>query len=106
MLGVMVSIIRANPAFHAKWARFALQAMEGPVEIKITGENPDALLRDFLSHYIPGSIFSGKLEGLNIQGPDVNDNAGNGKIYVCRSKTCFPPVDTPAEALDLIRNVT
>ncbi len=93
MLTAMLPQIKANPAFHANWARLLLVCGESATTVKIVAEEPALIRKDFLPHFKPGVIWSGERE------------AGmTTKIYVCKGKSCFQPVDSASEAITLLQS--
>ncbi len=102
MVNKMVPEIRKNPAFHANWALLLQDHLSGPVEVNIIGEQYLGLLKEFSGQYIPGVIFSGGEIKTPAESSDSRHLPGKTLIYVCRDKSCFPPVETVDEALRLI----
>jgi uncharacterized protein YyaL (SSP411 family) len=91
MVAAMLPQIRANPAYHANWARLLLRFGEGLTTVKIVAEEPVTVRKEFFRYYLPGVIWSGKRE-----------SGSATQIFVCRGKTCFTPVESVEEALSLI----
>ncbi|MEI6682826.1 MAG: thioredoxin domain-containing protein [Bacteroidota bacterium] len=102
MVQKMVPEIRKNPAFHANWALLLQDHLSGPVEVCIIGEHYRSLLQEFSGHYLPGTVFAGGAVKTPAGSSDSRHVAGKTLIYVCRDKSCFPPVETVDEALRLI----
>ncbi len=102
MLKSMMPEIGRNPGFHANWATLLQEFISGPVEVNIIGEEYLVLLKEFSSYYMPEVIFSGGERKSPAETSETRFTAGKTLIYVCRGKSCFPPVDTVAEAVRLI----
>jgi uncharacterized protein YyaL (SSP411 family) len=103
MTGVMFHRITSNPAFHSAWATVLMEMIHHPVEVTISGREPQKLLSGFMGRFLPGVIFSAQqIMPANPYRVTLSENEGNN-IYVCRDKTCYPPVKTAEEALLLIR---
>lgn len=103
MTGIMFRRIKSNPAFHTAWATVLMEMINHPVEVTISGKDPQKVLSGFNGRFLPGVIFSAQqLMPDNPYRAPLSENEGNS-IYVCREKTCFPPVKTAEEALLLIR---
>ena len=102
MLKSMMPEIGRNPGFHANWATLLQEFISGPVEVNIIGEEYLVLLKEFASYYLPGVIFSGGERKSPAETSETRFTAGKTLIYVCRGKSCFPPVDTVVEAVRLI----
>ena len=51
---------------------------------------------------MPEVIFSGGERKSPAETSETRFTAGKTLIYVCRGKSCFPPVDTVVEAVRLI----
>ncbi|MEI7660668.1 MAG: thioredoxin domain-containing protein [Bacteroidota bacterium] len=103
MLKKMVPEIMKNPAFHANWACLLQDFTAGAVEVNIIGERCLEVLQEFSGYYLPGVIFSGGEMKTPAEEPGKRHVPGKTLIYVCRGKSCFPPVETVAEALSLCR---
>jgi len=102
MLKKMVLQIKRNPSFHANWATLLADYITGPTSISIIGDASQLCLKEFDRHYLPNVIFSGNHPETY---PHVNDRAherGKTLIYVCHAKTCYSPVETVMEALQLL----
>ncbi len=93
MLKTMAPQIIRNPSFHANWACLLVDLLSGPTVVKITGADRLLRLHEFSGFYLPGVIFS--------SGSVSADE--KTLIYVCHGKTCFSPVETVQEALQMVR---
>jgi uncharacterized protein len=103
MLKKMVPQIKRNPAFHANWASLLADFISGPATIRIVGNRSQECLREFTGKYLPNVIFSGSLAKIAPHpGERGNDNEKT-LIYICQGKTCFNPVETVQEALQILR---
>lgn len=91
MVIAMMPQIKANPAYHANWARLLLLSGESATTVKIVAGEPARIRKDVLWHFRPGVIWSGK-----------RDAGMTTKIYVCKGKSCFQPVDSVSEAIKLL----
>lgn len=103
MLELVLGNIESYPSGFSNWLQLSLNLNESHYEIVISGENALSLLKELQKHYLPRVIFcAGTLEnGL----PLLRNRLVPGKtlIYICRDKSCMLPVETMADALELIR---
>jgi hypothetical protein len=102
MVRAMIPQIGKNPAFHANWAILLTYMATGPVELQIVGDRAGEIRKSFAGHHLSGVIWSGGMAG---KAAGMKERAVPGKtlIYVCRNKTCFAPVETVHEALQLAK---
>jgi uncharacterized protein len=98
----MIPQIKRNPAFHANWAALLADFISGPVEVNITGDENKLRLQEFSGHYLPWVIFSAQHPGTNHGVAENQLIQGKTFIFVCKDKTCFTPVETVQEALNLL----
>ena len=54
MLAAMALKMRANPDFHAQWARLSLRSGDRLIHIAISGPDPAEVRKAFFGHYMPG----------------------------------------------------
>jgi uncharacterized protein YyaL (SSP411 family) len=73
--------------------------------VNIIGDEMQLRLHEFSGYYLPGVIFSGKQV---LSTPEMIESSlikGNTLIYVCRDRTCFSPVETVHDALQILLQV-
>lgn len=102
MLQGVCGNIPEGGAYFSNWALLYLNQEYGILEVCIIGEDWKSLLREMRGHYLPHVIFSG---GDNEKGLPAHRGKkidGETLIYVCKDNTCFSPVHTTAQALELI----
>lgn len=103
MLELVLGNIESYPSGFSNWLQLSLNLNESHYEMVISGENALSLLKELQKHYLPRVIFcAGTLDnGL----PLLRNRLVPGKtlIYICRDKSCMLPVETMADALELIR---
>jgi uncharacterized protein len=102
MLKKMMPQIKRNPSFHANWSLLLADFIAGPSTVSIMGDEKQARLQEFAGYYLPGVIFSGKQSK---SAPGMTESShvkGKTLIYVCSGKTCFSPVETVDEALQML----
>ena len=102
MLSGMLSSVRKNPGFHSKWFELLNRMNSGPVEISIIGKDRERLLGEFQGLYLPQVIFSNNNPVKVIDSMENAQLKNQTNIYICRNKTCFPPVSHLSDALNLI----
>lgn len=93
-----------HPSYYANWAALANYFLSPPFEVVITGSNALQLKQLFDKTYLPQCIFAGT--AANSQLPIFSQKPATDKtlIYVCQNKVCQLPVETVAQALNLISN--
>lgn len=102
MLKKMIPRIKRNPSFHANWTNLLADFISGFTEVKIEGDEKLVRLQEFSEHFLPQVIFSGDLEK-SIHG--IHENLQLPRktlISVCHGKTCYSPVETVQEALQIL----
>ena len=102
MLKKMIPQIKRNPAFHANWASLLADFIAGPATIIIVGNTALACLKEFGGKYLPNVIFSGHMAKIS---PHTRESANDNEktlIYICRDKTCYNPVETVQDALQIL----
>jgi uncharacterized protein YyaL (SSP411 family) len=92
MLAAMVPSIRANPAFHAHWARLALISGENLITVKIFGTHPELIRRPLYHVRIPGSVWMHRSEPAPAE----------GRMVVCHGATCLAPLADPEELENIL----
>jgi uncharacterized protein YyaL (SSP411 family) len=102
MMKTMVPQVKRNPAFHANWAMLLSDIISGPTEVCIIGDEALPRLREFSGHYLPGVIFSGNLSKPYMALAESQEVKGKTLIYICRNKSCFRPVESVTDALQLL----
>ncbi len=102
MVKQMVSQVVKHPSFHANWASLLADIIGGPTTMSILGEESLAFLRELTKHYLPNVIFSGKLVTLDREVIENHSEKDVTLIYICHQKTCFSPVKTVGEALEIL----
>ena len=95
MLSAVWPALSASPGFHAGWYSLAVTMTQGPATVSLEGDNRLIALRELAGHYLPGVICPAK-------SPVGAADAGTLRIYVCRDKTCYPPVSSVSEAVALL----
>lgn len=102
MLSAILPQVKRSPAFHANWFTLLEQFIAGPIGIIITGRESMEALKEFNNFFNPDFIFSGSKDGFGLPQFKDGDEQGKTMIYVCRNKTCFPPVNKASDAIVLI----
>jgi len=105
MLMKMIPYIKRNPSFHANWTALLDEFVSGPTEVNITGDEKFIRIKEFAGNYLPGVIFSGNrsnASGIVVENLNIIDKT---LIYICKNKTCFSPVETVHEALQILEKV-
>jgi uncharacterized protein len=102
MLQKMIPLIKRNPSFHANWSSLLADFIMGATTIAIEGDEKLLRLKEFSGLYLPQAIFfspQNRTSAGDGEGPRVNERT---MIRICRGKTCFSPVETVREALQIL----
>jgi uncharacterized protein YyaL (SSP411 family) len=102
MMKTMVPQVKRNPAFHANWAMLLSDIISGPTEVSIIGDEAILRLKELSGYDLPGVIFSGNLSKSYMALAESHEVKGKTLIYVCRNKSCFHPVESVTDALNLL----
>ena len=102
MAMAMVPDVLKNPSFHANWAALLAFMAQGPTEVQLAGDRAAEVRKSFSGIFLPAVIWSGGTTG-RAAGLKERAVAGKTLIYVCREKSCFPPVESASEALEILR---
>ena len=100
MLPVMTST--KDPSFYSNWSTVLIDFVYEPFEVAIVGNDFELIRRDLDKNYIPNMLLLG---GSNEGSLDLLEGKLVRKettIYVCKNKVCKFPVNTVADALDLM----
>ena len=104
MLASVEPAIINYPSSFSNWAYLMMNYTKPFNEVVITGENADEYRKQLSSYYLPNALFAGsnkKTEALSLLKDRFKD--GKSLIYICTNKTCKLPVDSPFEALTLLK---
>ena len=102
MLKKMISQVKQNPSFHANWMGLLAETISGPAVVTITGDGKLLRLQEFSKYYLPGVIFSGIHSQTSKEVSETTESKEKTMIRVCCGKTCFAPVETVGEALQIL----
>ncbi len=102
MANSLKKLILQEPTYMSNWGMLALEVTVPFYEIVITGPNAMGQRKKMASNFLPFSLMMGSTQGSTL--PLVKDRTSGGKdmIHVCVEKTCRLPVDTAAEALEIL----
>lgn len=95
---------RYDPSYYANWLTLGLLLVEGSYEVCVTGNNASEIALQMMQSYIPNCIFSGTSGKSEL--PVLSDKPvapDQIMIYICKGNTCFAPVKSVDEAIQLIR---
>ena len=105
MLNVVSGSMADYPSGYSNWSLLMLNLTGNHFEVAIVGENAISLLNEFQKNYLPHVIFcTGKAENdlPLLKGRHVS---GKTLIYICQNNSCLLPVETVAEALEIISHL-
>lgn len=104
IMDTMKYTITKNPQSHANWLDLSLLMNTEFYEIAICGKEYRHMSQKLKKHYLPNVIFAGS--EANSEVPLLKNRYVQNKtlVYVCTNGTCQLPVESPGEALHLIRS--
>ncbi|NNF18664.1 MAG: thioredoxin domain-containing protein, partial [Flavobacteriaceae bacterium] len=105
-------LLNVHPQFenyapnHANWMQLLLFFRDAYFEIAVVGPDYLEKAEALRQKYVPNCSLAGCKEQSQL--PLLQGRFAEGKtlIYVCRNNSCQLPVETPAEALDQINNIS
>lgn len=98
---VQQKIYKSGP-YLANWARAIGKSVYPQVEIVCVGEQAPKKARELHQNYLGNAIYFGENSDLEL----VNDKKNTGNfIYICQDKVCQQPVETVAEALEILQDL-
>jgi len=95
MVNNLSHLILSEPNYMSNWAITYLEMNKGLTEIAFIGDNIETLRQEFHIEYQPFVMSMGAKTSSSL--PLLADKEMTKKkstIYICRNKTCFPPVHT------------
>jgi uncharacterized protein YyaL (SSP411 family) len=92
------------PSGFSNWGLLLLEQVAPAYEIAICGKNAEKLRRELNGFYIPNKLLAGAFrEGSKLPLLQNRFHADSTVIYVCRDKSCQPPVKKVTDALEYIK---
>lgn len=102
MLKNIQSQIKTYGSGYSNWVSILLFEVVGTYQIVLTGQNLEQNRFDLEKYFIPNKIIMGGLTGtLPLQ---TNKLRAQTTIFVCKNKTCLPPVNNVSDAINQINN--
>ncbi len=102
MVKAMQQSIVQNPSYYSNWALILSSILHPPFDISVVGEDWEKITRELLSGYHPDIILSGGRDEGSMEILKGKLVPGKTRIYVCRGKTCFDPLNSVDEVIRLI----
>jgi hypothetical protein len=105
MMGKVKKMVMVEPQYLTNWACLFSQMTSPMAEIAIVGNDLQEKSLSFFESFLPNKVLVGSSEAgssaleLLQQRSEINQQT---TIYVCFDKTCQLPVNSVAEALQLI----
>ncbi|HPE77539.1 MAG TPA: thioredoxin domain-containing protein [Draconibacterium sp.] len=92
------------PMAYANWGNFILMKTEPFFEVAVLGSNASEMMKEMMKSFHPNVLWAFAKSQSKI--PILADRYIKEKtlIYVCREGVCQLPVDSPAKALEAIKN--
>ncbi|MFT4523831.1 MAG: hypothetical protein ACI8ZN_002787 [Bacteroidia bacterium] len=100
-LSKITSSVKSYPSGFSNWMQAILDFHGENIEIIGMGSSAKTEMKKLHEHFLPNALLAVKEE----EGTGIfKDRYQEGKtlFYVCKNKTCFAPVETIKEVLDLI----
>ncbi len=92
------------PESYSQWAQAAMDIQQPSREVVVVGPDASKVLFEMGGHYLPNTIFLGTI-GENQNPPFENRYLHERtRIFVCEERACQLPVESVAEALNLLPN--
>lgn len=92
--------IKQYGSAYSNWAIQLLAHVYGNNSITLTGDHIHAWRKQLDKHYIPNKLI---IEGTISELPLLKNMTGlDSKAYLCRHKTCSPPLDSVDEIIELL----
>ena len=95
MVGSLSHLILSEPNYMSNWAITYLEMKKGLTEIAFVGDEIETFRQEFHIEYQPFATVMGTKTSSSLPllvGKEMTKKKTT--IYVCRNKTCFPPVHT------------
>jgi uncharacterized protein YyaL (SSP411 family) len=99
---IKMDLVRGG-AYYANWSRLLLMFVHPIAEAAILGENWKTLRKELDRHFLPHMISMGGTTEGNLPLLKNKLTPGQTTIYVCRDKSCLPPVTKTEEALEQLK---
>lgn len=103
MLSMVSENITEYPSGYSNWSQLMLNLTGNHFEVVITGSNATNLLYQLHKHHLPQVIFCAGTAKNELPLLQHRFVSGKTLIYVCQDNSCHLPVETPEDALNLIR---
>ena len=102
MLQNVLPVMQKSPAFFSNWARRLLMEEQKSTELVISGKDLHHKRRELCGNFLPFVIIAGSEE--SSESPLLKEKFRKGEtlLYVCRNKSCLPPVQDTELALQQI----
>jgi len=104
MLQSMKPVITKYPQSFAAWCSSYQVLASGPIEIVVTGQQPEAFHHQILQQYMPTRILQVSSKASTWPLLTGKDFDRKSLAYVCRQQSCAAPVETIDEVLTLASN--
>lgn len=101
MLQVMKPDVEKGTAWYSRWARVFLELEKG-TELAITGEKSKMALQAILNEYLPLTIIAGTQVDSTISIFNNRFDKDATQFFVCREKSCYPPVTDKNKAMEYL----
>lgn len=106
MLSSLGQAITRYPTSFGCWNCLLMEMSLGTVELAITGNDFQAILKDMLGYFVPNKVLMAtSIE--NESFPLLRGKAitPGGAVYVCKEFTCLKPVTSASMAIELIKGL-
>ena len=101
MLRVMKPDVEKGTAWYSRWARVFLELEKG-TELAIAGTESAIALQSILNEYLPLTMIAATDKSSALSIFENRFDATSTQYFVCRDKSCHPPVNMQSKALEYL----
>ncbi|TAF34921.1 MAG: thioredoxin domain-containing protein [Cytophagales bacterium] len=103
MLTSILPLFLTEPRYVTNWATLFTYNVLETTEVTVVGSNALEVTKAIQAHYFPNKVVTAVIaadDSEQLKGKQPPE--GKTAVYVCRKKTCMPPVFSVEEAIDAI----
>ncbi len=102
MLNALSGALKTQPFYYANWLTVAMEQWSDHTVVAVCGEQAMERLEELNAHYLPHVLRVGSEKESSLPYFENRFVEGETLIYICRGTSCLAPVETAAEALQLL----
>ena len=92
-----------QPSFYSNWLQLQMDRVKSPYEIAIVGKEAREVGQELMSEFKANAFYMGSLNDSDLPLLKYKYVEDKTLIYVCQNKTCKFPVESPADAIELMK---